>query len=404
MHVAVLGAGVIGVTSACYLARAGHRVTLIDAGAGPACGTSHANGAQLAYSFAEAPGQPALLARLPRVLLGRDPAVRVRPQRGDGWWRWSAALLRECTGARARHNTRAALALTLRSAALMAALREELPVEFGHCRAGKLVLLCSRAQLDAARATCAAKRRQGCDVRVVSLDEAVEIEPAVAELGRVYAGAIYAPDDAIGDARRFCEAVTDWLAANTPTTPCFGETVLRLATEDGRLRAVSTDRGEHPVDAAVVALGVRSPALLAPCGVHLPIYPMRGYSVTLPVGEAAPRVSMSDLARRIVFTPLSGGLRIAGFGDFVGYRNDGDADRIATLLRLARDSAPRAADYAAPDPAPWAGARPMTPDGLPRVGPTAIRGLFVNTGHGMFGWTMACASGADIAAAVTAAG
>lgn len=402
MRVAVLGAGVVGVATAWYLARAGHAVTVIDQGASVASGASHANGAQLSYSFTDALARPAFLRELPALLAGRDPAVRLRSRPSRENLLWAAAFLRQCTTRRASANTVALLQLALRSAALLDELTRCVPLSFSFARSGKLVLVAAD-ELDAAGRSVRLKRRSGCAIELLSPAAAGRIEPALEAMAADYAAAVWSANDHVADARAFTGQLASWLEEQGLAEFRMGEAVTGIVQADGRLRAVVTSRGEYAPDAAVVCLGTGTAALLRPLGVVVPVRPVRGYSVTLPAGERAPTVSISDPGHRIVFSRLGEQVRIAGFADFVDFDARGDARRIEAMVDVARRVAPEAADYDASDWRGWGGFRPMTPDGRPRVGPTRVRGLFLNAGHGMLGWTLACATAHDVAAAVSAA-
>jgi len=400
MHVAVLGAGVAGVTSAWYLATRGCSVTLVDRAEQPAAGASYANGCQLSYSFTDAFAQPSLLPMLPRLLLGRDPAIRVRMVSRPPIAGWGFRFLRECTARRARENTVAALTLALRSASRLAEIRERTGIEFAHRADGKLVLLPEGADLDRARQNVEMKRQHGCATRFLDIDAAAELEPAVGAMRGRYVGAIHAPGDETGDPRAYARQLVDWLRRECSLDCRFGVTAKAVALGKGRVAGVESSAGLLPADAVVVCLGAESRDFLATAGLKVAIYPVRGYSLTLPAGSRAPALSVTDPGRRLLFCPLAGRLRISGFADFLGYASRDDSRRLALLGEKAREVAPDAADYDAPEPEPWAGNRPLTPDGRPLVGATRIPGLYLNCGHGALGWTLAAATGHDVARAV----
>lgn len=397
MRVAVLGAGVTGVTTAYYLARDGHDVVVIDRAPSAAAESSFANGAQLSYSYTDPLAQPALLPKLPAVLLARDPAIRMRIAGNAGILSWGRAFLGQCTRARARSNMLAILKLALESQRRLADIMQEVPLEFSWRRAGKLVLLAGEAEAEAARTRSALKRAAGCDVRVIAPDEAIDLEPALARMDRSFAAAVYAPGDEVGDAQRFSAGLCEWLARERGVEFRFSETIAGLAEERGRLTGVRTGDETITVDAAVVCLGPWSGDLLAPLKIPLPICPVRGYSVTLPASEAAPSISITSVAHRIVWSRLGDTVRVAGFADFVARDTAGDRRRVEQLLEISKTVAPGLCDYEAGDFHAWGGFRPVTPDSRPLVGGTRMPGLFLNTGHGVLGWTLACATAADIA-------
>ncbi len=399
MHALVLGAGVVGVTTAYYLADAGCDVTVIDRAPEVAAGASHANGGQLSYSFTDSLAKPAFIAKIPGLVLGQDRAAKVRLS--TELVRWGLRFLPECRRQRSTANTLALLEMAMRSARLLEALRDRHSIDFAHRAAGKLVLLPTAADLREAERNTLLKRRHGSDVELLSRSEVCELEPALGQLRDPFAGAVYSRSDEVADTRAFVEGLGRTLSASGRVQFRLGETVERLdRNANGRIGVV-VDGEALRADAIVVCLGAWSERLLGGAGVAAHIYPVRGYSLTLPPGEAAPNVSVTSLRNRIVFSRINGYLRIAGFADFAGFDTSRDGERVATLLDVARRAAPAMADYEAADPGAWGGFRPMTPNGRPLVGATKVPGLFVNTGHGMLGWTLACASAHDAAIAVT---
>jgi D-amino-acid dehydrogenase len=397
VRVSVLGAGVAGVVTAYYLARCGHAVTVLEQASEVAAGASFANAGQLSYSFTDALARPSFLVRLPSLLLNRDPGIRVRTRPNREFLRWGLAFLRQCTPARARDNTIAVLELAKRSSVLLNELLDEMPLEFSYRRAGKLVLLSSDAELATARQAVELKRRHGCSTRILGRQEALEIEPALSKVDDEFMAAVYSDGDAVADARAFTAGLAQWLSNNTDAQIRLGERVTSIVTSDGTVSGVRSRVGEHPADAVVVCLGSDSGELLRPLNLSVPICPVRGYSVTLPAAVAAPSASITHLRHRIVISRIGASLRAAGFADFVALDTRHDATRIEALLALARRFAPHAADFDSGDRHSWGGFRPMTPDSRPLVGPTRIPGLYLNTGHGMLGWTLACATGAAVA-------
>jgi D-amino-acid dehydrogenase len=397
----VLGAGVIGVVTAWYLSQRGHAVTVIEKATSAAAGTSHANAGQLSYSFTDALANPAFLRRLPGLALGRDPGVLFRPRPSAAFLRWGSAFLAQCTPRRARDNTVAVLQLAMRSSQLLDRLLQAVPLEFSFARAGKLLLLTRSDEMANARRSIALKQEHGCTTELLTRSEALDIEPALADMRSDISGAIYSRNDHVADARLFTQGLADHLRRERTAEFRMGETVSRLVVEGNRVRRVVTDRGEYAVDAVVACLGTGSANLLRPLGIDPAVYPVRGYSLTFPPGRSAPAASVSDLKHRIVLSRLGESVRIAGFADFVDLETRYDEARQDDLLAVARRVAPLAADYDVQDMQRWAGFRPMTPDGRPRVGRTRIGGLFLNSGHGMLGWTLACATGDAVAQRVS---
>jgi len=400
MHVVVLGAGVIGVTTAYYLSERGHHVTVIDRAQELASGASGGNGCQLSYSFTDAMAGPELLPKLPGLMAGLDPAFHVRPPVNAQLIRWGLAFLRQCTPHQHRRNTTTVLQLAMRSAVLLDKLRKQTSLEFSFRRAGKLVMLSTAAALAEAEEMCALKRQHGSDARVVTLDQAVGIEPALTGMSDQYTGAVYSENDEVGDCQEFTSRLGQWLRDNRDTEFHLDTTVCKIVARNNKLLAVETDSETLKPEAVVVCLGAWSEHLLKPLGIRPNIYPMRGYSLTLPIGEEPISVSFTDLGAKMVFSRLGDSIRIAGFADFVGYRTEKDYARTQTLLNKAREIAPVIANYDVNSVAEWGGFRPMTVDSRPLTGPSTIEGLYLNTGHGSLGWTLACATGHDVAASL----
>jgi len=402
MHTVVLGAGVVGVTTAYYLAAAGHDVTIVDRDSEVAQSCSYGNGAQLSYSYVDAMASPAFLAKMPGLMVGIDRAIRVRPPINMDLLRWGLSFLGQCSSDKATRNTIANLALAQRSKQLLDELRPKLNGDFSYRSAGKLVLLRTEAEMAHARETCKLKAEYGNHVDVVSMDEAISIEPGLAHMTGPYSGAVYSPGDKVGDSLAFAQLVARHLRDTTTCKIELGTRVDGLVVEKGELKAVATDRGLLDTDAVVVCLGTWSPALLKPLGIDTRIYPARGYSVTLPPGDQVPSVSVTDFGCRFVISRINEQVRIAGFADFVGYATSRDAKRVRQLLDVAKFNAPAVANYACTANDAWGGFRPLTADGRPVIGPTPIKGLFLNTGHGSFGWTLACASGEKVSGLISA--
>jgi D-amino-acid dehydrogenase len=401
-RVLVLGAGVTGVATAWYLSQKGHDVTVVETSDGVASGTSRANAGQLSYSFTDSMARPEFLRKVPGLVMGRDAGVLIRAKPDAAFLRWGREFLRQCTTVRARDNTVAVLKLAMRSAALMEQLMQAVPLEFDFARAGKLVLLSHPDEVARARESALLKREYGCLTEVLTRDEALEVEPALGAMRGDFIAATYSRNDHVADARKFTEGLADWLKREATVDFRLRETAARLVLEGDRVTRVLTDRNEYTADAVVVCLGTGSTTLLAPHGIDPAICPVRGYSITLPPGPHAPSASISDVSHRIVLSRLGSSIRIAGFADFVGSDTRHDESRLDGLVATARRVAPLAARYDDGDMQRWGGLRPMTPDGRPRVGATRVRGLFLNTGHGMLGFTLACATGEAVADQVSA--
>ncbi len=391
MRVIVVGAGVIGMATAYYLARRDCEVVVIDRLGGAGAGTSFANGGQLSYTYSDSLARPEFIARIPRLLAGFDDGARIRPD--AGFLSWGLRFLLQCTRSRAESNTVTTLKNALRSAELMDALRDDIDFDFCFRSAGKMIVLDDDESLEPARRMIRLKAPYGSDNVLLSYTESAEVEPAIAEFRQRPVASVYSKGDDVGDARSFATGMQAFLEQRYNVSFQLDESVRDIAIRRGRATGVITDVAGYEADAVVTCAGVWTNQLLDGTGVRLPIYPMRGYSVTLPVGSAAPSVSVTSNAHHFVFSRLNGHMRIAGFADFQGFDQDNDDKRIDTLLETARRVGPDAADYEAEEQHRWGAFRPMTPDGQPTIGATRLPGLFVNAGHGMLGWTLACYSG-----------
>ena len=392
--IVVIGAGVVGMATALTLASRGHRVTVIDAAEGSGLGTSFANGAQLSYSYTDALASPAILTQLPRMLLGREPAFRLHATLQPHFLRWGLAFLRNATAERFRRNTLEGLVLALRSRTALQHLTARYHLRYAHQATGKIHLFRSEKSLAAARAVAEMKAAHGARQQLLGPDEAIALEPMLAAVRAQLTGALYTQDEEVGDPHSFCKAAARALVGEAGCRALFGTRVRRI--DAGHSPAVVTDTGERiSADRIILSAGVQSAALARTIGVRLPIVPMKGYSITAPLGPAAPAISITDVANRVVFARLDGRMRIAGLADLGRSDTAVEPRRLAALIAGARSALPEAADYQAVS-ASWAGLRPMTPNSLPIIQPIA-EGVIANTGHGALGWTYAAGSAERVA-------
>ena len=403
MRVTVLGAGVVGISSAWYLAMDGHEVTVVDRQPEPAQETRFANGGQISVSHAEPWANP----RAPLKALqwlGREDAPLLWRLRADpAQWSWGLRFLRECTAARARANLGAIVGLGLASRAALQALRRELALDYDHLERGILHFYTDPREFDHALPQAALMRQYGCERVPKTAAECLAIEPALADSKVPVVGGTYTASDESGDARRFTEALAQHAAARGVKFR-YGEAVSALQADAGRLAGVRLASGEVLRPAmTVLALGSYSPLLLRPLGVRLPVYPAKGYSATLalPDGVVAPTVSLTDDGHKLVMSRLGGRLRVAGTAEFNGYDTTLNPQRCAALLRRTREIFPGLAAVQKVDY--WAGLRPSTPGNVPLIGDLSgagLAGLWLNTGHGTLGWTMAAGTAKVMAALI----
>lgn len=398
MRIAVIGAGVVGVASAYLLAREKHEVILIDAAPQPGRGASAGNAAQLSWAYGDAMASPALLKHLPAILAGRDPAFRIRWRLDPDFLIWGLRFMANMPARRWWSNTSAILRLADESRREMESLLADTQIDFDYRVAGKLHLHPSAASLAAARATVERKRQLGFDQRLLSRQEAEDVEPALKTYQGEVAGAVYTPDDALGDAAAFCRQLTDFMKARLPVSTRFEHKVAGFEQCKGRLCAVRfVDCDPLAVDAAVVTAGPLIRSLAADLPEAAGIQPVRGYSLTVPWKEGAPRVSLTDVRRKLAFAKIGGRLRVAGLADIEHPGAGFDAGRFGVLREAASAVLPDCFDRSAEE-IRWSGERPMTPSSRPIIAPSRkLRGLYVNAGHGMLGWTLALGSARRIA-------
>ena len=396
--VAVVGAGVVGMATAYALARRGRRVLLLDRAPGPARETSFANGAQLSYAYTDAMAGPSLWKQLPGMIAGRDRAFRTRVSGDPDFWRWGLAFLRNASHSRLRDNTLVTLKLALESRSAMSELLARHPIDFDQRVAGKLHVYYNAAALPAARAMIERKRPFGVQQRLITAEEAIAMEPALAG-ARDVAGVVHSPEEEVGDPWRFATGLLDVLRTHHDVDARFGFDLQHLHRDGAMWRLHSRNGDAITVPYVVVCAGIGSKALLRPLGLRVPLMAVKGYSFTAPCGTNAPSASITDTARKLVFCRLGDRVRVAGLADLNHWDAAPDRARAADLVAMARESLPQAVDYDAID-SDWAGLRPMTPWSSPIIR-RAGEGLVLNIGHGMLGWTLAMGSGERAADLVT---
>ncbi|MCB1918464.1 MAG: D-amino acid dehydrogenase [Candidatus Competibacteraceae bacterium] len=397
MHVGILGAGVIGITTAYSLLRRDIRVTVIDRASGVARGASFGNGGQLSYSYVNPLASPDLLKTLPRMIAGRDPAFRVQPIPSVKLAQWGLQFLMNCRSAITARNTTRLTRLALFSRAALHRIIEEHRFDFHFRKNGKIVLLSSAAEMSHARKACWMKNALGCSMRVLDRAALIDLEPSLTDGPNDFVGGIHAETDEAGDSCAFTQRLVDLCYQSPDFQLQLGTDIKRIRHENRRITAIETDQGDFTADAYVLALGAESPLMAKTLRLNLPVYPLKGYSVTVPLGKSAPVASVTDSRNRTVFCALGHHLRIAGIAELVGYNDHVDRNRIDQLIGLAQKRFPRGGDYTTVI-SRWQGWRPLTPSSLPLIGPAPkYDNLFVNTGHGLFGWTLACGSAELIA-------
>ncbi|WP_298672774.1 FAD-dependent oxidoreductase [uncultured Sphingomonas sp.] len=391
----VIGAGVVGVATAYALARRGAKVILIDRAETAGRGTSYANGAQLSYVYTDALANPALLKRIPALLIGLDPVFRLRPSVDPAFFGWLLGFLRNASSTRFRSNTIEGLRLGLESRRALHSLLERHPIAFDHAAPGKLHIHEHPASLAAARAMAELKGGHGAIQHCLTRAEVVAIEPALAARRGAFAGAIYTPDEEVGDPYLFCNAMLAVLRRDYAVDIRLETNVAAIDGTADRAVAICAEGERIEADEIVLCTGIDTMRLLRGTGISAPILPMKGYSFTAPAGAAMPKVSITDVVRKIVFCRLGTKLRVAGLAELGVHDTTIDARRLDQLRGSSRAVLPDAANYDAAHGG-WAGLRPVTPSSLPIIRRARSR-ISLNVGHGMLGWTFAMGSAERVA-------
>lgn len=401
MKVIVLGAGLTGVTSAWYLAEAGHEVEVVDRQPAAGLETSYANGGQISVSHPEPWANPAAPMQILRWL-GRDDApLKFRPRADARQWVWGLRFLIECLPGRSEVNGRAIAALALYSRSQLQALRRATGIEYDCLQSGILHLYFDRRSISHAEARARWLRGFGMEVHVLDRTGCLAVEPTLADCRDTLLGGLYAPQDESGDAHKFTQVLAACCAARGVAFR-HGATVAGLEVNGGRVSSVRLGDAGGGIDsirgdAYVLSLGSYSARIAAAVGEKLPIYPVKGYSITLPIdaAKAAPRVSITDESRRIVCSRLGDRLRAAGTAELAGYDLSINERRCRAIVDRVDELFPSLAEGAQTEF--WAGLRPATPTNLPVIGRSRLPNLYFNTGHGTLGWTLACGSAAALA-------
>lgn len=396
VKVLVLGSGVIGVTSAYYLARAGHEVTVVDRQPKPALETSFANAGEVSPGYSSPWAGPGVPVKAIKWLLMRHGPLVIWPKLDPVMWIWLLKLLRNCTEARYAVNKSRMIPIAEYSRDCLRALRAETGIRYDERSRGTLQLFRKQAQLDGTAGDIAVLKQYGVPYEVLDRDGCIAAEPALSAVKDKFVGGMRLPQDETGDCHMFTEALAAE-AAKLGVQFKLNTTIERLIADGSKIAGVITSAGTLQADAYVVALGSWSPRLLRPLGISLPVYPVKGYSITVPIidADAAPVSTVMDESYKVAITRLGDRIRVGGTAEISGYSNRLDAARRATLDHSLTDMFPRGGDLA--KASFWSGLRPMTPDGPPVIGATRYGNLHLNTGHGTLGWTMSCGSARALA-------
>jgi D-amino-acid dehydrogenase len=389
MKIAILGAGIAGVTSAYVLASRGHEVTIIEQEDGAALQTSYSNGAQLSYSHAEPWANPGALKKALGWMFRSDAPLVLRPRADLAMLRWLAMFLGNCTPARTRLNTERMLRIALYSRDKLAEIRTDTDIDFDFKQCGILHIFSSEKDFNAAIAQSEYQESLGCKEHVLTKAQCLDKEPALRQSRKPIVGGIFADMDEVGDIHLFTQRLAAYCEGSLNVSIEYNTRILHLEQEGSKLSRVHTSNGDIEADAFVMCLGSHSPKLLNPLGIRLPIYPMKGYSMTLPAWDGAPELSVTDDEKKVVFSRIGDRVRAAGTAEFAGYDESVRDERIEQMLGSMRELFP---DAPTGDREEWACLRPQTPDGPPMVGRTPLTNLFLNTGHGTLGWTQGAGS------------
>ncbi|MBB5392697.1 MULTISPECIES: D-amino acid dehydrogenase [unclassified Herbaspirillum] len=402
MHICVLGAGVIGVTTAYRLLQDGHQVTLVDGRAHPGDGTSLGNGAQLSYSYVAPLADPSVWSKWAYYMFSSDSPLTFKPTLDPAQYRWLFEFLRCCNAERVRRTTIELLQLAFFSRDQLKQWNAQLDLQFDYQTSGKLVMYTDHAGLDSARKQVRFQSEFGCHQEVLDAARCIAIEPALGNSARDWAGGVYTPSEESGDCPQFCRALVASMQADANFRFIGNANVANVRTDGGALRAVQAGDEWIEADSFVLCFGPESPAFARRVGLSLPLYPLKGYSITVPLQDAAsrdaaPQVSITDISRKIVYARLGDRLRVAGRVELVGMERSIPQRAIDELKQGVRELFPACALGEDAALSPWTGFRPATPSGVPVVGPSPVKNLYLNIGQGALGWTLACGSAALLA-------
>ena len=391
-----MGAGVIGVTTGYYLAKAGCEVSVVDRQAGVALETSFANAGEISPGYASPWAGPGVPRKAIGWILDRYGPLVMRPQFDPAMWRWILRMLRNCTSSRYAINKSRMVPIAEYSRDCLRALRAETGIAYDHRSQGTLQLFRKQAQLDSVGGDVAILRQYGVPFEILDRAGCIAAEPALGTAPASFVGGLRLPDDETGDCFLFTKRLMA-IAEQIGVSFVGNTRIEKINVDDDRVTSVVTNAGTMTADAYVMALGSFSRSLLLPVGIDIPVYPVKGYSITVPVADesGAPQSTIMDESYKVAITRLGERIRVGGTAEVGGYQIRLSSDRRKTLERSLLDLFPRGGDLN--DLSFWSGLRPMTPDGPPIIGRTRCQNLYLNTGHGTLGWTMACGAGRIVA-------
>lgn len=394
MKVVILGSGVVGLTSAWYLSQAGFEVTVIDRQARSAEETSFANAGQISYGYSSPWAAPGIPAKAIKWLFEEHAPLKIKPSLSPELIQWASQMLVNCQLEKYRVNKSRMLTIANRSRECLAELNRNYDLNYQGRTKGTLQIFRNPAQLKAVEKDIALLEESGTKYQLMDPAQCLVQEPGLANMQGNLVGGLYLPDDETGDCQLFCQQLQQ-MAEQAGVTFLFNTTVDKLNSENNQVVSVETSQGTIHADSYVIALGSYSKHLLAPLDIDIPVYPVKGYSLTLPVidQQHAPNSTIMDETYKVAVTRFEQRIRVAGTAELAGFDPALPDKRLATLNHVVSNLFPQGVDLAQAEY--WTGFRPMTPDGTPIIGQTKFSNLYTNTGHGTLGWTMACGS-ADI--------
>ena len=392
MSVLILGSGVIGTTMAYYLAREGIAVTVLDRQPAPALETSYGNAGEVSPGYSSPWAGPGVPVKAIQWLLMHHSPLVIKPMLDPAMWRWGLSMLRNCTEARYKVNKARMVRLAEYSRDCMVSLRAESGIAYDQRMQGTLQLFRTQKQLDGVGKDIDILKDYNVPYQVLDQSGYLQYEPALVDVKEKFVGALRLPGDETGDCFKFTQNLAKMAEAHGAKF-CFGESIQSLMHLGRTVTGVRTDKGLHQADQYVLALGSYSPQLLKPLGLDIPVYPVKGYSITVPITNAvkAPESTIMDETHKVAVTRLGDRIRVGGTAQLSGYDLALVESRRKTLEFVVTDLFPEAGDVAKAEF--WTGLRPMTPDGTPIIGETAYSNLMLSTGHGTLGWTMAAGTG-----------
>lgn len=396
MKIIILGAGVIGTSSAYYLAKAGHEVTVLERQPAAALETSFANAGEVSPGYSAPWAGPGVPLKAIKWLTMEHGPLAIRPSFDPHMWRWVMQMLMNCTNSRYEINKGRMLRLAEYSRDVLQQLRSDTGIQYDERTQGTMQLFRDQAQLDGAATDIEILKRYDVPYEVLDKEACFTHEPALKKVAHKFVGALRLPGDETGDCFKFTQNLAQ-LAVGLGVKFEYGVQIERLLFEADQINGVQTNNGVRKADHYVLALGSYSSVMLRSLGIKIPVYPIKGYSITVPITDAsgAPESTVMDETYKIAITRLGDRIRVGGTAEISGYNLALRAERRATLEHSVTDLFPQGGDVSKAEF--WTGLRPMTPDGTPIIGPTPYRNLHLNTGHGTLGWTMACGSGQFLA-------